>query len=53
MEAARPFVTGRLIGAAWEIMLNMRERAEKLGGTCSIESSAGEGTTITWTVPLS
>jgi signal transduction histidine kinase len=34
-------------------LLNMRERAEKLGGTCSVESSAGEGTTITWTVPLS
>ncbi|MDX6302554.1 MAG: hypothetical protein QOF53_3768 [Nocardioidaceae bacterium] len=34
-------------------LLNMRERAEKLGGTCSIESSAGKGTTITWTVPLS
>jgi signal transduction histidine kinase len=34
-------------------LLNMRERAEKLGGTCAIESSTGEGTTITWTVPLS
>jgi len=33
-------------------LLNMRERAEKLGGACSIESSAGAGTTITWTVPL-
>ena len=29
----------------------MRERAERLGGTCAVESSPA-GTTITWTVPL-
>ena len=31
---------------------NIRERAAKLGGTCTIESSPGEGTRVTWTVPL-
>jgi signal transduction histidine kinase len=31
---------------------NIRERATKLGGTCAIESTSGEGTTVTWTVPL-
>ena len=30
---------------------NMRDRAERLGGSCEVESSAA-GTTITWTVPL-
>jgi signal transduction histidine kinase len=30
---------------------NIRERAERLGGRCTVESSA-EGTTVTWTVPL-
>ena len=30
---------------------NMRERAERLGGSCVVESS-GEGTTVSWTVPL-
>src|SRR4051794_10388197 len=40
-------------GATPSGLLNMRERAEELGGTCSIVSSAGEGTTITWRVPVS
>jgi signal transduction histidine kinase len=40
-------------GATRSGLLNMRERAEELGGTCSIVSSAGEGTTITWCVPVS
>ncbi len=31
---------------------SIRERATKLGGTCSIESTSGAGTTVTWTVPL-
>jgi signal transduction histidine kinase len=31
----------------------MRERAELLGGTCSIESKAGRGTVLTAEVPLS
>ena len=30
---------------------NIRERAEDLEGTCTIESAPGEGTVITWTVP--
>ena len=32
---------------------NMRERALKHGGSFSISSTPGEGTTVTWTVPLS
>jgi signal transduction histidine kinase len=32
---------------------NMRQRAETLGGTLSIESAPGKGTTIRLTVPLS
>jgi signal transduction histidine kinase len=31
---------------------NIRERAEKLGGTCTVESAAGSGTTVCWSVPL-
>jgi signal transduction histidine kinase len=31
---------------------NIRQRAQKLGGSCTIESSTGGGTTVTWTVPL-
>jgi signal transduction histidine kinase len=34
-------------------LLNMRERAEMLGGQLSIESAPGQGTTITLDVPLS
>jgi signal transduction histidine kinase len=30
----------------------MQERAERLGGSCRIESAPGQGTTITWTAPL-
>jgi signal transduction histidine kinase len=30
---------------------NIRERAEQLGGSCTVRSSR-EGTTVTWTVPL-
>ena len=30
---------------------NIRERAEDLEGTCTIDSAPGEGTVITWTVP--
>jgi len=30
---------------------NMRDRAERLGGTCRIESAPGAGTTVHWTVP--
>lgn len=33
-------------------MENMRQRAEKLGGNLVVESPAGEGTTLTWRVPL-
>lgn len=31
---------------------NIRERAEHGAGTCAIESSAGNGTKVTWAVPL-
>jgi signal transduction histidine kinase len=31
---------------------NMRVRAERHGGSFSVESGAGEGTTVRWTVPL-
>lgn len=31
---------------------NIRERATKLGGSCTITSSPGGGTTIAWSVPL-
>jgi signal transduction histidine kinase len=34
-------------------LLNMRERAEMIGGRLSIESALGQGTTITLDVPLS
>jgi signal transduction histidine kinase len=30
---------------------NLRDRAERLGGTCRIESAPGSGTTVVWTVP--
>jgi signal transduction histidine kinase len=30
---------------------NVRERAEDLEGTCTIESAPGRGTVVTWTVP--
>jgi signal transduction histidine kinase len=30
---------------------NMAERAEALGGTCSVESEPGQGTSVTWRVP--
>jgi len=32
---------------------NMRERAVKHGGTLSIRSATGRGTTVTWSVPIS
>jgi signal transduction histidine kinase len=31
---------------------NMRERAQKHGGTLTVSSAPGRGTTITWSVPL-
>jgi signal transduction histidine kinase len=44
---------GRGIGA--DVVLsglrNMQERAERLGGTCTVESPDEGGTTITWFVP--
>jgi signal transduction histidine kinase len=30
---------------------NIEERAERLGGSCTVESSAEAGTTIRWEVP--
>lgn len=34
-------------------LLNMRERAELIGGACTIESVIGEGTTVTLRIPFS
>ena len=31
---------------------NLHERAVRLGGTCTVRSSARSGTTVTWTVPV-
>jgi signal transduction histidine kinase len=40
-------------GAGHSGILNMRHRAESLGGTCTIERVAtGTGTAVTWQVPL-
>jgi len=39
-------------GAQESGLQNIRERAEKLGGTCTVESSVGKGTTICWSVPV-
>jgi signal transduction histidine kinase len=33
-------------------LLYMQERAERLSGSCRIESAPGRGTTIIWTAPL-
>jgi len=33
-------------------LTNLRHRAEKLGGTCEVQSAAGGGTRVTWSVPL-
>ena len=30
---------------------NMRERAERRGGSLQVESAPGQGTTLTWSVP--
>jgi signal transduction histidine kinase len=32
---------------------NMRERARKHGGSFSVDSTPGQGTAVTWAVPLS
>jgi signal transduction histidine kinase len=42
-----------LEGGAHESGLrNMRERARRRGGTLTLTSAPGEGTTVIWTVPL-
>ena len=33
-------------------LTNLRNRAEKLGGTFEVQSGAGGGTRVTWSVPL-
>jgi signal transduction histidine kinase len=38
-------------GAVHSGLLNMRERAEQLGGTCVVESSPDAGTAVVWRVP--
>jgi signal transduction histidine kinase len=35
-----------------EGLTNLRRRAERLGGTCTIESAPAQGTAIDWRVPL-
>lgn len=42
---------GIAAGAHESGLRNMRQRAERLGGSCSVESSPGAGTTVTWSVP--
>ena len=32
-------------------LANMRQRAERLGGRCTVTSAPGEGTTVEWSVP--
>lgn len=43
------------VGMAGEVaesgLRNMRDRAERLGGSCRIESAPGSGTAVVWTVP--
>lgn len=38
-------------GVAESGLRNMRERAERLGGSCRVDSADGSGTTVTWIVP--
>ncbi|KQY64445.1 MULTISPECIES: GAF domain-containing sensor histidine kinase [unclassified Nocardioides] len=38
-------------GATESGLLNMKQRAVRLGGTCAITSRAGEGTCVEWSVP--
>lgn len=42
---------GIAAGAHESGLRNMRQRAERLGGSCSVESAPGAGTTVTWSVP--
>ncbi|MDA8367487.1 MAG: ATP-binding protein, partial [Actinomycetota bacterium] len=41
-------------GRRWEGqgLGNLAERAGRLGGTCTIRSDPGHGTTVVWTVPV-
>ncbi len=41
-----------LVASGGHGLRNMTARAEKLGGTVEVRSEPGEGTTITWSVPL-
>ena len=43
-----------LAGPRWEGqgLGNLAERAGRLGGTCTIRSDPGHGTTVVWTVPV-
>lgn len=38
-------------GALESGLSNMRQRADRLGGQCLVESSPGQGTTVEWSVP--
>ena len=48
-EAADPFAAGRRGGNG---LINMRRRAQELGGVFEVETAPGAGTTITLRVPL-
>jgi signal transduction histidine kinase len=39
------------VGVARSGLTNMDQRARALGGTCTVESAPGAGTTVLWTVP--
>jgi signal transduction histidine kinase len=43
---------GMPAGAVESGLANMRQRAERRGGTCLVRSHPGTGTTVTWSVPL-
>lgn len=42
---------GMAPGVAESGLRNMRQRAERLGGSCHIDSAPGEGTRVRWVVP--
>ena len=33
-------------------LLNMHDRAERLGGSCSVTSAEGAGTSVRWQIPV-
>jgi len=47
-----PGFSGQTAQAGSNGLINMRERAGILGGSCSIQSRAGQGTTLRFNLPL-